>query len=301
MIRLDRAKIESAKPGVIPPLETLRREGLATSLEITTLEKTVRQACKALFVAYMHQARRLWIAAELHNLQSARFVAFAKDIGVGRSVAYDLMKLYPHRQKLLRQCRRTSNWPRWQAALEWIKCGANENDSFEQTTNILPPQEDRGIEWGTPQDLFDHYDAIHHFDCDVAASAQLAKCKRFITREQNGLTVAWGKRNWLNPPYQNIAAWCARAWQVAQDGALVVALLPVYTEQTFFQRYCIHGEIEFLQGRLSFVGGKGFCPFATMIVTWREQSAMVDGRLAVRIAGHKLGLRKIIAGALADQ
>ena len=41
--------------------------------------------------------------------------------------------------------------------------------------------------WETPQDLFDKYDAIYHFETDVCALPENAKCKRFFTPEMDGL------------------------------------------------------------------------------------------------------------------
>ena len=34
--------------------------------------------------------------------------------------------------------------------------------------------------WSTPQDLFEKYDAIYHFETDVCALPENAKCKRFF-------------------------------------------------------------------------------------------------------------------------
>ena len=41
--------------------------------------------------------------------------------------------------------------------------------------------------WETPQELFDKYDAIYHFETDVCALPENAKCKRFFTPEMDGL------------------------------------------------------------------------------------------------------------------
>ena len=40
--------------------------------------------------------------------------------------------------------------------------------------------------WETPQDLFDKYDAIYHFETDVCALPENAKCKHFFTPEMDG-------------------------------------------------------------------------------------------------------------------
>jgi site-specific DNA-methyltransferase (adenine-specific) len=43
-------------------------------------------------------------------------------------------------------------------------------------------------EWETPQELFDRLDAIYHFETDVCATAENAKCVKYYTKEQDGLT-----------------------------------------------------------------------------------------------------------------
>ena len=46
--------------------------------------------------------------------------------------------------------------------------------------------------WETPQELFDKYDAIYHFDVDVCALPENAKCKNYFTPEIDGLKMEWG-------------------------------------------------------------------------------------------------------------
>ena len=45
--------------------------------------------------------------------------------------------------------------------------------------------------WATPQDLFDELDAEFHFELDVCATAENAKCKRYFTPEIDGLRQNW--------------------------------------------------------------------------------------------------------------
>ena len=47
-------------------------------------------------------------------------------------------------------------------------------------------------EWATPQDFFDKMNAEFHFETDVCATPQNAKCKRYFTKEQDGLSLPWG-------------------------------------------------------------------------------------------------------------
>ena len=62
--------------------------------------------------------------------------------------------------------------------------------------------------WSTPQDLFDKYNAIYHFETDVCALPENAKCKRFFTPEMDGLKQEWSGVCWCNPPYgRQIGKW----------------------------------------------------------------------------------------------
>lgn len=46
--------------------------------------------------------------------------------------------------------------------------------------------------WETPQDLFDKLNEKYHFDCDVCAIPENAKCKKYYTPEIDGLLQNWG-------------------------------------------------------------------------------------------------------------
>jgi phage N-6-adenine-methyltransferase len=63
-------------------------------------------------------------------------------------------------------------------------------------------------EWTTPQVFWNLLDDEFNFNLDVAASAENAKCKAFLTIEDDALNVDWSMRGycgpptcWLNPPY----------------------------------------------------------------------------------------------------
>ena len=57
-------------------------------------------------------------------------------------------------------------------------------------------------EWETPQAFFDALDSEFHFTIDVCATPENAKCARFYTREQDGLSQDWtGETVYCNPPY----------------------------------------------------------------------------------------------------
>ena len=119
--------------------------------------------------------------------------------------------------------------------------------------------------WATPQDLFDKYDAIYHFETDVCALTENAKCKRFFTPEMDGLKQEWTGVCWCNPPYgRQIGKWVEKA---VKSFATVVMLLPARTDTKWFHDWVLpYGKIEFLRGRLKFGGCDNPAPFPSMIV-----------------------------------
>lgn len=126
--------------------------------------------------------------------------------------------------------------------------------------------------WGTPQWLFDELNKEWHFDVDVCASSENAKCPRYFSKEENGLNQDWSRFNncWMNPPYgRQIGVWIEKAYNESQKGTNVVCLLPSRTDTRWFHEYCLKGEIKFLRGRLKFNDGKTPAPFPSMIVVFR--------------------------------
>ena len=119
--------------------------------------------------------------------------------------------------------------------------------------------------WATPQELFDKYDAICHFETDVCALPENAKCKRYFTPEMDGLKQEWTGVCWCNPPYgRQIGKWVEKA---VKSFATVVMLLPARTDTKWFHDWCLpYGKIEFLRGRLKFGGCDNSAPFPSMIV-----------------------------------
>lgn len=88
----------------------------------------------------------------------------------------------------------------------------------------------------TPHGLFHRLDAEFRFTLDVCATAKNAKCQRFYTESDDGLTSTWeGERAWCNPPFSDIGAWVDKANSSGSD--IVVMLVPsTRTEQEWWQR-----------------------------------------------------------------
>ncbi len=128
--------------------------------------------------------------------------------------------------------------------------------------------------WATPQDFFDKYDSVYHFETDVCAVPENAKCKVYYTPEMDGLKMQWAGVCWMNPPYgRNISKWVQKAYESARDNyATVVCLLPARTDTAWFQDYVLaHAKsIEFVRGRIKFNGAKNGAPFPSCVVVFRR-------------------------------
>lgn len=128
----------------------------------------------------------------------------------------------------------------------------------------------KSVMWETPQELFDKLDAIHHFTLDVCALPENAKCEKYFTPDDDGLSQEWKGVCWCNPPYgREIGKWVEKAYIVSEFyGVKVVMLLPARTDTAWFHNYCMKGKIEFIRGRLKFGKSKNSAPFPSMIVVF---------------------------------
>lgn len=52
-------------------------------------------------------------------------------------------------------------------------------------------------EWGTPQDIFDKLNEEFNFTLDPCATEENAKCEKYYTKEDDGLHISWGGREYL--------------------------------------------------------------------------------------------------------
>lgn len=123
-------------------------------------------------------------------------------------------------------------------------------------------------EWETPQAFFDRLNWKYHFTLDAAATAENAKCQKFFTKEDDGISRNWGGGEivWCNPPYgREIGKWVKKGYEESK-AAVVVMLLPARTDTAWYHDYCTKGRITFVRGRLKFGGVKNSAPFPSMIV-----------------------------------
>ena len=126
------------------------------------------------------------------------------------------------------------------------------------------------VEWSTPDDFFKKLDQEFNFTLDPCATVQNKKCKKFFTKEEDGLKQDWSKEIvFMNPPYGRVIKyWIKKAYEESLKGAVVVCLIPARTDTSYWHDYCMKGTIRFIRGRLKF-NNKNSAPFPSAVVIFR--------------------------------
>lgn len=129
----------------------------------------------------------------------------------------------------------------------------------------------KNMEWETPQSFFNELNNEFHFTLDCCALPHNAKCERFFTPEEDGLSQDWeGERVFCNPPYgRTIYNWIHKcSIESKKPNTLVVALIPSRTDTKYFHEFIYKKakEIRFVKGRLKFSNSKQLAPFPSMVV-----------------------------------
>jgi len=117
------------------------------------------------------------------------------------------------------------------------------------------------FDWQTPDYIFQILNDEFDFDFDPCPPDP----------QFDGLKISWGERNFVNPPYgRQIQYWLKKGYQEAQQGKLVVFLIPSRTDTVWWHDYVMKAdEIRFIRGRLKFKGAKNNAPFPSAIVIYQ--------------------------------
>ena len=130
--------------------------------------------------------------------------------------------------------------------------------------------------WETPPSLFNILDMEFNFTLDPCCTKQTAKCKKFFTKEEDGLIQDWSKDIvFVNPPFgREIGKWVEKSYNEAKKGAKVVMLIPSRTDTKWFHDFIYNkAEIRFLKGRIRFLQNKkelNAAPFPTMLIIFNK-------------------------------
>ena len=121
--------------------------------------------------------------------------------------------------------------------------------------------------YATPKALYAELNAEFDFNDDPCP---ISEPNPFY--ENDGLAREWNSRVFINPPYgKEITKWIERAYREAQQGKLIVLLIPSRTDTRWWHEYIMKAdEIRFIKGRLKFGDSKDSAPFPSAIVVFRR-------------------------------
>ena len=134
-------------------------------------------------------------------------------------------------------------------------------------------------EWATPQPFFDKLDEKFNFTLDPCATKKTAKCKKYFTAKDNGLSKSWeGETVFVNPPYgKELKHWVKKSYEESRNANTTVVLLcPARTDTQYFHNYMMKAsELHFIKGRLKFENDskeKNSAPFPSVIAVFKSQT-----------------------------
>jgi phage N-6-adenine-methyltransferase len=130
-------------------------------------------------------------------------------------------------------------------------------------------------EWATPKDFFEKLNKEYNFTLDPCCTKESAKCKKYYTKEDDGLAQSWENEVvFMNPPYgREIKHWIEKAYRESLKGAIVVCLIPSRTDTRYWWDFIFPhaSDITFIKGRLKFGESKNSAPFPSALVEFNKR------------------------------
>ena len=122
-------------------------------------------------------------------------------------------------------------------------------------------------DWSTPKEFYDELDKEFKFDFDPCPLNN-------DLSTWDGLKGAWGKVNFVNPPYSRKLkeGFVKKAVEEYGLGKTSVMLLPVSTSTKLFHEHILPNitePVRFIKGRLKFGGATSSGTFDSMIVIFK--------------------------------
>lgn len=127
--------------------------------------------------------------------------------------------------------------------------------------------------WATPNEFFDKLNwRFGPFDLDPCASEDNAKCAKFYTTKDDGLSQDWeGHTVFVNPPYgRGIDRWIEKGYRESlKENTRVVMLIPSRTDTKYWHKHVMQAsELYFVKGRLKFGDSNNSAPFPSAVVVF---------------------------------
>ena len=147
--------------------------------------------------------------------------------------------------------------------------------------------------WQTPVALAELLmEAVGGFDLDpCAASADRrrarVKARLLLTVDDDGLSVPWRGRVFVNPPYgRALKLWVRKCANESATGrSVIIGLVPARPDTRWWHDHVAgHADVFMLRGRLQFGDGGQSAPFPSAVVVWGGKQELVT-RLAAALKG----------------
>lgn len=115
--------------------------------------------------------------------------------------------------------------------------------------------------------------AVGGFDLDPAASASSELAARNVTEDEDGLSLPWEGKVWLNPPYSEVADWLQYGRTQFNHGntELLVALVFARTSTDWWHDHATTADLRcFVNGRLTFGEATNSAPAPSVVCVWGD-------------------------------
>jgi site-specific DNA-methyltransferase (adenine-specific) len=112
----------------------------------------------------------------------------------------------------------------------------------------------------TPHDLLFELWQEFHFNFDPCP----------LNADFDGLSVPWKERNFVNPPFDNVAKFLEKGLKELEKGKLSVFLITAKTFNEYWHKYIWPraSEIRFFRGKLQFEGFDNYFPVPCCLVIY---------------------------------
>ena len=138
----------------------------------------------------------------------------------------------------------------------------------------------------TPDYIYDSLDSEFRFDFDPCPVKP--KC--------DGLKIGWGKRNYVNPPYNDLSSWLEKAVHEMSKGNTSVFLIPFRPHREYFARLVLRqaSEIRFFQEAITFKGYDKPSFLGVCLIIFRPRQAQVMGNFSLLEVPPSVTIQKLV-------
>lgn len=141
-----------------------------------------------------------------------------------------------------------------------VRTMAGQNVDAEQEV-LTPPSVIAIVE-----DLFQGPIALD--PCAPSHTPPIFKAERYVTIEEDGLSIEWVNKTYVNPPYNDLRPWLSKAMETAKSGHKVILLVPVRTWRKWFYEAMADCDHIVWLPPVAFAGHKQAFPFPLCLLCW---------------------------------